>query len=74
MARLTEKQIRAIHARKWNSPRTTEAERAAVLSRVGFAQTAQIRGVLTPLRQRKYKDLPIEVKDQLILSERDRGV
>jgi len=74
MARLTEKQLRAMHARKWNSPRTTEAERNEVLSRVGFGQTAQIRGVFTPLRQRKYKDLPIEVKDQLVLSERDRDV
>jgi len=74
MARLTDAQIRAIHARKWNSPRTTEAERQTVLSRVGFGQTAGISGTLTPLKKRKYNDLPVEVKDQLVLSEKDRGV
>lgn len=76
MARLSKKQIQAIHAKRWNSPSTTEDQRKAVLTSVGFGHTSHTPSPrpLTPLLKRKYKDLPFEVRDQLVLKEQDRGV
>lgn len=69
MARLTEKQIRAIHARTWS--RASPNQRQELLTKAGFGQTAGIRGTMTPLIQRNYNDLPREFKDQLVLGHGD---
>ncbi len=66
---LTNKQIRAMHAKKWNSG--SPSQRQALLTKAGFGQTAGIRGTMTPLIERNYNDLPTEFKDQLVLGHGD---
>lgn len=66
---LTSEQKRAIHAKRWNN--LSEAERQAKMTRLGFGQTAEIRGSFFPLKERKFNDLPTELKDQLILGTGD---
>ena len=62
---LSSEQKRAIHAKRWNN--SSEAERQVKMTRIGFGQSADIRGTLTPLKSRKFNDLPTELKDQLIM-------
>lgn len=69
MARLTEKQIRAIHSRMWN--RASPNQRQTLMTKAGFGQTASIHGTMTPLIKRNYNDLPREFKDQLVLGHGD---
>jgi hypothetical protein len=66
---LTDSQIRAIHSKRWNS--ASPSQRQVLLTKAGFGQTAGIRGTMTPLINRNYKDLPTEFKDQLVLGHGD---
>jgi len=66
---LTSEQKRAIHAKRWNN--SSEAERQAKMIRLGFGQTTDIRGTFSPLKERKFNELPTELKDQLILGTGD---
>ena len=66
---LTSSQIRAIHARKWNS--ATPTQRQALMTKFGFGQTAGIHGTMSPVIKRNYKDLPTEFKDQMVLGKGD---
>ena len=66
---LTSDQKRAIFAKRWNN--SSETERQAKMTRLGFGQTADIRGTFSPLTERKFNELPTELKDQLIMGTGD---
>ena len=66
---LTDSQIRAIHAKRWDS--SSSNQRQALMTKAGFGQTAGIHGTMSPLIKRNYNDLPTEFKDQLVLGHGD---
>jgi len=65
--KLTEKQIRFLHAKTWNSPKTSDVLKKSLMADVGFGQSAEISGTGSPLYKRRYQELPTELRDQFVM-------